>query len=179
VTWNGALFAGALLLSGWGAVRLPPVPDFDRIVLPQDLPVMEWIKAHVPENEKIAGRGYFHSWFILEYDAIVWVPYFTRHLTNQTLLAASMEKAPIADREKARSFTAEMYRRDMSTPESAAWMQEQGYRWFYSGANAPIVHAVPFVWTESERKKLLDQIARNPTLELVFTQGAARLYRVK
>lgn len=180
LAWNGALFVGALLLSGWGAIRLPLVPDVSRFVLAEDLPVMEWIKAHVPENEKIAGRGFFHSWFVLEYDAIMWVPYFTRHLTNHMLLAAALEKGPIADREKSRSFTAELYARDMSTPESAAWMQEQGYRWLYSGANAPAVHNLaPSEPAERDRKKLLDQMAHNPALELVFTQGAARLYRVK
>jgi hypothetical protein len=179
LAWNGALFVIALLLSGWGAVRSPPVHRLNQFVLAEDLPAMEWIKTNVPENEKIAGRGAFYAAIVLEYDAIMWVPYFTRHLTNHTLLAASLEKAPIAGREKSRSFTAELYRRDMSTPESAAWMQEQGYRWFYSGAITPVVHAVmPLERTQRDRN-LLDQMARNPALELVFGKGAARLYRVR
>jgi hypothetical protein len=176
--WNGALFVSALLLSGWGAFRLPPAPEFARFVLPEDLGAMKWIKANVPENEKIAGRAYFHDWIVLEQDAIMWVPYFTRHLSNHMLLAAALEKAPTANREKSRSFTVELYRRDMSTPESAAWMREQGYRWFYSGANMPAVHAAALDRAKNDRQ-LLDQLARNPAFESVFAQGAARLYRVR
>lgn len=179
LAWNSALFVGALMLSGWSAIRLPPVPEASRLVLSQDLPAMHWIKANVPENEKIAGRGILHHAFVLEFDAMMWVPYFTRHLTNHTF-AGGLEKTPIARLEKAKSFTAELYTRDMSTPESAAWMQEQGYRWFYSGANAPAVHAVtPSERMERDRKKLLDQMARNPALELILAEGAARLYRVR
>jgi hypothetical protein len=179
LVWNGALFVMALLLSGWGAVRSPPLHHVNQFVIAEDLPAMEWIKTNVPANEKIAGRGHFYAAIVLEYDAIMWVPYFTRHLTNQTLLAASLEKAPIAGREKSRSFTAELYRRDMSTPESAAWMQEQGYRWFYSGAIMPVVHAVMPLERAQRDRNLLDQMARNPALELVFGKGAARLYRVR
>jgi hypothetical protein len=179
LAWNGALFVIALLLSGWGAVRSPPMHHVNQFVLAEDLPAMEWIKANVPENEKIAGRGAFYAAIVLEYDAIMWVPYFTRHLTNHTLLAASLEKAPIVGREKSRSFTAELYRRDMSTPESAAWMQEQGYRWFYSGAITPVVHAVMPLEQAQRDRNLLDQMARNPALELVFGKGAARLYRAR
>jgi hypothetical protein len=179
LAWNGGLFVIALLLSGWGAVRSPPLHHVNQFVLAEDLPAMEWIKTNVPENEKIAGRGAFYAAIVLEYDAIMWVPYFTRHLTNHTLLAASLEKAPTADREKSRSFTAELYRRDMSTPESAAWMQEQGYRWFYSGGIAPVVHAVMPLERAQRDRNLLDQMARNPALEFVFGKGAARLYRVR
>jgi hypothetical protein len=67
----------------------------------------------------------------------------------------------------------------MSTPESAAWMQEQGYRWFYSGAITPVVHAVMPLEQAQRDRNLLDQMARNPALELVFGKGAARLYRVR
>jgi hypothetical protein len=56
----------------------------------------------------------------------------------------------------------------MSTPESAQWMREEGFRWFYAGAIQPEWNA-----------KLLDQITRNPALELVHAENAARLYRVR
>ena len=178
LAWNGALFTGALLLCGWAAFRLLPVPEFARFVLAEDLPAMQWIKTHVPENEKIAGRGFIHNGRVLEHDAICWVPYFTRHMTNGTLVAA-MEKIPNAPREQARSFTVGMYVRDMSTPESAAWMREQGYPWFYSGANAPAVHAVTPGERADRDRKLLEQMSRNPALELIFAAGAARLYHVR
>ena len=176
--WNAVLLVGAVLLSGWSALRLPPVPESCRLVLPEDLPVMDWIKAHVPENEKIAGRGVFYAWMVMDYDALMWVPYFTRHLTNHTF-AGGMEKVSVARRDQARSFTTELYQRDMSTAESANWMREQGYRWFYSGANAPAVQAVtPLEQVERDRQ-LLEQLAHNPALELVLAAGAARLYRVR
>lgn len=178
LVWNSALFASILLLCGWAAFRSQPVPEFARFVLAEDLPAMQWIKANVPENEKIAGRGFIHNGRVLEHDAICWVPYFTRHMTNGTLVAA-MEKIPIAQREQAAAFTIEMYKRDMSVPESATWMREQGYSWFYSGANAPAVYAVtPGDRTDHDRR-LLEQMSHNPALELIYAAGAARLYRVR
>lgn len=179
LAWNGAFFGAALFMSGWGALRSLPVWDINRLVLADDLPAMEWIKAHVPENERIAGRGYLFQGIVLEHEAIMWVPFFTRHRTNHTLLAAILEKAPVAEREKSALFTSALYSRDMSTPESAAWMQEQGYRWFYFAAHAPSEHGVT-AWERTERhRNLLEQMERNPGLELVFSQGAARLYRVR
>jgi hypothetical protein len=72
-----------------------------------------------------------------------------------------------------------MYARDMSTPESAAWMREQGYPWFYSGANAPAVYAVTPGDRTDRDQKLLEQMSRNPALELIYAAGAARLYHVR
>jgi hypothetical protein len=71
-------------------------------------------------------------------------------------------------REKARQFTRELYERDMSTPESARWMREQGFPWFFVGAIQPEVDA-----------NLLEQIERNPGLELAWKENAARLYRAR
>ena len=178
LAWNGPLFAIALILCGWSASRLSPVPEFARFVRTEDLPAMQWIKTYVPEDGKIAGRGFIHKGRVLEHDAITWVPYFTRHMTNGTLVAA-MEKIPIAQREKAAAFTIELYRRDMSLSESAAWMREQGYPWFYSGANAPAVFAVTPGDRTDRNQKLLEQMSRNPALELIYTAGAARLYHVR
>jgi hypothetical protein len=179
LVWSAALFIGVLLLSGWSAVRQPPLPEDMRFVLREDLPVMSWIKANVPENEKIAGRGGFYHQIVQGRDATMWVPYFTRRQTNQTLLAAALEKAPSIPRERAKLFTIELYKRDMSTAESAGWMQEQGYRWFYSGANAPeILPATSRAHNEADLK-LSEQLAHNPALELVCQEGAGRLYRLK
>ncbi len=47
-------------------------------------------------------------------------------------------------------------------------MREEGLRWFYAGAIQP----------ESDAR-LLDQIARNPALELMHSEGVARLYWVR
>lgn len=177
--WSGVPVAGALLLAGWAATRQPPLPEDVRFVLKEDLAVMSWIKANVPAHEKIAGRGGFYHGIVQGRDATMWLPYFTGHLTNHTLLAAALEKAPSLPREQAKLFTSELYRRDMSAPESALWMQEQGYRWFYSGANAPeILPATSPIHNEAEQK-LSEQLARNPALELAGTGGAGRLYRVK
>jgi hypothetical protein len=179
VVWSSALLFCALLLTGWGVHRRPPLPEDVRFVLREDLPLMSWIKANVPEDERIAGRGGFYHRIVQGRDAAMWAPYFTRHLTNHTLLAASLEKAPSPPREKAVVFTSELYTRDMSAPESARWMQDQGYRWFYSGANAPEILPVGSPFHNEADLKLSRQLARNPAFELVCRNGAARLYRVK
>jgi hypothetical protein len=124
---------------------------------------MTWIEQNVPNGEMIAGRAYFEHGQVVGQDATTWLPYFARHQTNQTNLAAALEKAPSEPREKSRAFTRELYARDMSTPESAQWMREEGFRWFYAGAIQPEWDA-----------KLLDQITRNPALELVHAEDAAR-----
>jgi hypothetical protein len=139
---------------------------------------MQWVKEHVPENQRVAGRGFIDKGMVLEHDAIAWVPYFTQRATNVTHVA-NMERIPIAPRENAARFTIEMYARDMSTPESAAWMGEQGYPWFYSGANAPAVDAVTPGERADRNQKLFEQMSRNPALELIYVAGAARLYHVR
>jgi hypothetical protein len=129
---------------------------------------MKWIDRNVPSGELIAGRLHFEHNEVLGQDATTWLPYFTRHQTNQTNLAAAMEKAPPDRRKKLRVFSQELGERDMSTPESARWMLEEGFGWFYAGAIQP-------EWEVT----LLEQIAHNPALELVRTDNGARLYRVK
>jgi hypothetical protein len=166
--WNIGLMFVAIVLAAYGAMRLPPLPASSRFVLPADLRLMSWMKGHMPAGEKVAARSFFDHGHVQGCDAAVWLPYFARHQTNQTSLAADLEKAPAAVREKARQFTRELYARDMSTPESARWMREQGFPWFFVGAIQPEVEA-----------NLLEQIERNPGLELAWKENAARLYRAR
>jgi hypothetical protein len=168
VGWNILMMFGTLLLALFGAARMQPVPQWCRFVLPEDLRLMSWMKEHLPAGEMIAARSFFDHGQVQGSDAAVWIPYFTRHRTNQTTLAAALEKAPPDSRESLRSFTRELYERDMSTPESARWIREKGFPWFYAGAIQPEVDA-----------KLLEQIARNPAIEVAQSEGAARIYRVK
>jgi hypothetical protein len=136
--------------------------------MPADVQLMQWIKQHIPEAEMIAGRGYPDHGEILGRDAMMWLPVLTRHRTNHTNLAAGLEKGPREFRQKLRDFSRELYSRDMSTAESARWMQEQGFSWFYVGA------------TERDKdRQLLGQLAKNPVLEVVQSEGAAELYHVR
>ena len=168
IAWNSLLALVAAGLCIRGTVGLHPVPDACRYVLPEDLQVMKWIEQNVPDGDRIAGRGFPEHGEILGRDAMMWLPHFTRHLTNHTNLAAGLEKGPVDSRRKLRDFTRELYNRDMSTPESARWMREEGFRWFFVGAIEPDKDA-----------KLLEQLANNPGLEVVEADGAARLYRVR
>ncbi len=166
LAWNIGLMFAALALAAYGAAQLPGLPDSSRFVLPDDLRLMSWMKEHVPPGEKIAARSFFDHENVQGYDAAIWLPYFTRHQTNQASLAAGLETSPARDR--ARQFTRQLYERDMSTPESARWMREQGFPWFFVGAIRPEVDA-----------KLVEQIERNPGLELMRKENAAHLYRVR
>ena len=166
LAWNIGLMFVAVALALYGAMQLPPLPTSSRFVLPDDLRLMSWMKEHMPAGEKVAARSFFDHEHVQGYDAAVWLPYFAQHQTNQTSLAADLEIAP--GRDRARQFTRELYERDMSTPESARWMREQGFPWFFVGAIQPEIDA-----------KLLEQIERNPGLELVRKENAARLYRAR
>jgi hypothetical protein len=166
--WNSLLLGAVTALSLWEVARQSPLPVSCRYVLPEDVRLMAWIEQNVPNAEMVAGRASFEHGEALGLDATTWLPYFTRHQTNQTNLAAALEKAPPEPRERLRAFTRELYARDMSTPESAQWMRQEGFQWFYAGAIQPEWDA-----------KLLDQITHNPALELVHSEEAARLYRVR
>ena len=135
---------------------------------PTTLRLMSWIKENIPPNEKIAARSFFDQGQVQGYDAAIWLPYFAHHQTNQSVLAAGLEKGPIEARQKSRAFTRELYTRDMSTPESARWMRDAGFPWFFVGAIRPEIDA-----------QLVQQIARNPAIELVRKENAALLYRVR
>jgi hypothetical protein len=161
-----ALAFAALVLSLWSAASSPALPQSAHFVLPGDLRLMSWMEDHVPPNEKIAARSFFDDRHVQGHDAAIWLPYFARHQTNQTSLAADLEFAP--GREKTRKFTRELYARDMSTPESARWMRESGFPWFFVGAIRPEIDT-----------QLVQQIARNPAIELVRKENAALLYRVR
>jgi hypothetical protein len=163
---NMGLMFAALSLAIYGAARLPPLPAASRFVLSEDLPLMSWMREHLPAQEKIAARSFFDHGHVQGYDAAVWLPYFTGHQTNQTSLGADLELAPA--REKDRQFTRALYARDMSTPESARWMREQGFPWFFVGGIQPEID-----------RKLLDQVEHNPGFELVKQEKAARLYRAR
>lgn len=166
--WNCVLLAVVVVLSGWALLRLPPVPQSSRFVLHEDVEMMSWIRTNVPTSDMIAARSFFDFGRVQGYDAAAWVPYFAGRQTNQTFLAALLERRPQGAQEKSRVFTAGLYARDMSTPESAEWMRDEGYRWFYIGAAEP------------ERDRILqEQIARNAALKLVRAEGAARLYCVQ
>src|SRR6185503_5086257 len=119
-------------------------------------------------NDKIAGRAFIGRDLSLPRDALMWLPLLTARRTNHTNLAAALEKGPPDEQQRLTGFTRELYQRDMSTPESARWMQEQGYRWFYVGAVDPS-------WDQS----LLQQLAANPSLEIVQSLGGGRLYHVR
>ena len=136
---------------------------------------MAWIDQHVPKGERIAGRALLSRGEPLGLDATTWLPYFTQHQTNQTNLAAAMEQGAAEARENARNFTRALLMRDMSAPESAHWMREQGFNWFYAGA----MHPAAKVWPPEWDQELLQQVAANPGLELVRAEGAARLYHVR
>jgi hypothetical protein len=168
LSWNSLLLLAASALVLWSVVLQAPRPDWSRFILPEDLRVMKWIDQNVPKGEMIAGRAYFDHGQVVGRDATTWLPYFTRHQTNQTYLAAALEKGPPGPREKLQTFTRELYARDMSTPESAQWMGEEGFRWFYAGAIQPEWDA-----------KLLEQIRRNPAMEVAHGEASARLYRVR
>ena len=161
-----ALAFAALALSIWTAASVPALPQSARFVLADDVRLMSWIKENIPPNEKIAARSFFDYGHVQGHDAAIWLPYFARHQTNQTPLAAELELAP--GREKARKFTRELYAHDMSTPESARWIRDAGFPWFFFGAIRPEIDA-----------QLIQQIARNPAIELVRKENAALLYRVR
>jgi hypothetical protein len=158
----------ALTLSLRGAIGLPPLGDWRQYVLPQDLRLFEWIRGNVPGHELIAGRAIQVEGEDIGCDAMLWLPYFTRHRTNHTTLAAALEKGSSELRYKMREFNRELYARDMSNPESAKWMREQGFPWFYAGATDPEQH-----------RRLLEQLASNPGLEIAWAEGDTRLYHVK
>ena len=158
----------ALSLSIWSAATVPALPQSCRYVLADDARLMSWIKENIPPNEKIAARSFFDQGQVQGYDAAIWLPYFAHHQTNQSVLAAGLEKGPIEARQKSRAFTHEVYTRDMSTPESARWMRDAGFPWFFVGAIRPEIDA-----------QLVQQIARNPAIELVRKENAALLYRVR
>lgn len=153
--WNVVPFIAAAALSLRGATGLPSLPEFCRYVLPEDLRLMKWIAANVPDDEMIAGRGFLEHGEALGRDAMMWLPQFTKHRTNHTNLAAGLEKGPVELRQKLRDFTQELSARDMSTPDSARWMRDQGFRWFYVG---PIELNLDV--------KLVEQLALNPGLEV-------------
>jgi hypothetical protein len=168
ISWNILLLTLAMAMVLWEVVRQSPLPDSCRYVLPEDVRVMAWIEQNVPSGEKIAGRALFSRGETSGLDAITWLPYFTKHQTNQTNLAAALEEGSPETRENSRNFTSELFMRDMSVPESAQWMRGHGFSWFYAGAMHP-------EWDP----ELMQQISINPGLELVKEQASARLYHVR
>lgn len=166
--WNAVPFIAVAALSLRGATGLPRLPDLCRYVLPEDLRLMKWIAANVPDDEMIAGRGFLEHGEVLGRDAMMWLPQFTKHRTNHTNLAAGLEKGPVELRQKLRNFTRELYARDMSTLESARWMQDQGFGWFYVGPIEP-----------HQDVKLVEQLAINLGLDVAHAEGGARLFHVR
>jgi hypothetical protein len=171
---NGLLLMLVAALVLWEVARQSPLPEACRYVLPEDVRLMTWIAQNVPKGERIAGRSLLSRGEPSGLDATTWLPYFTQHQTNQTNLAAAMEQGAPEARENLRNFTRALSMRDMSTPESAHWMREQGFSWFYAGA----MHPAGKVWAPEWDQELLKQIAANPGLELMRAEGAARLYHV-
>ena len=175
LAWNTLLLLLVAALVLWEVARQSPLPEACRYVLPEDVRLMTWIAQHVPKDEKIAGRSLLSRGEPSGLDATTWLPYFTQHQTNQTNPAAAMEQGSPEAREKLRNFTRVLLMRDMSTPESAHWMREQGFTWFYAGA----MHPAARVWALEWDQDLLQQIAANPGFELMCAEGEARLYRVQ
>ena len=151
-----------------GTINLEPVDSSSRYVLPDDVRMIKWIEQNVPPGNLIAGRGFPQHGEIAGRDGMLWITVLTRHRTNHTNLAAAMETGPLDYWRRLRDFTTQLYARDMSTAESAAWMRDQGFRWFYVGA-----------LNQHQDWQLLDQLARNPAIEIAHVEGAAWLYRVK
>ena len=107
LAWNIGLMFVAIALAVYGATQLPPLPESSRFVLPDDLRLMSWMKEHMPAGERVAARSFFDHGHVQGCDAAVWLPYFARHQTNQTSLAADLEIAP--GRDEARQFTRANY----------------------------------------------------------------------
>jgi hypothetical protein len=166
--WNWSLLGAVIGLGLWDVIRQPALPDNCRYVLPADLRLSRWIEQNVPNGEMIAGRVVFEHGEDLGRDAATWLPYFTRHQTNQTYLAAALEEGNPESRERLKAFSRDLYARDMSSVESAGWMRSEGFRWFYVGALDPQWDA-----------PLLDQLARNSAFEVRQAEGGARIYHLR
>lgn len=166
LSWS--LLGAVIGLGLWDAVRQPALPDICRYVLPADLRLSRWIEQNVPNGEMIAGRVVFEHGLDLGRDAANWLPYFTRHQTNQTYPAAALEKGNPESRERLKAFTRDLYARDMSCAESAGWMRSEGFRWFYVGALDPKWDA-----------PLLDQLGRNSAFEVRQAEDGARIYHLR
>jgi len=166
--WDAVVMVAAVIITVRTTVGLRAVPDLCRYVMPEDLRLFDWIRQNIPREQLIAGRGFFDHGEVLGRDALIWLPYFTSHRTNVTYLAAALDKGPPDQRHQLRDFQRHLYQRDMSTPESAKWLQEQGFGWFYVGT-----------LEQDKDTNLPDQLARNPGLEVARSEGPARLYHVK
>lgn len=166
--WNLLPAFGLAALALPAAKNLTPVYFSSRYVLPDDMRMIKWIEQNVPRHDVIAGRGFVQHGQIASRDGTLWITVLTRRRTNHNNLAAAMEVGPMKFWRRLRDFTTQLYLRDMSTPESAAWMRKQGFRWFYVGAIDQHLD-----W------QLLQQLATNPALEIAHAEGAAWIYRVK
>jgi hypothetical protein len=171
---QAAAVMASLALMLYGVGQLPQAQQGSIFVLPDDIQMMGWIRQNVPAGALIAGAGsIWYGNFVLGRDAASWILYYTGHHTNQMLLAAGQE-LDNATREQGRefTFTSALYKRDMSTPDSAAWMAAQGYRYFYIGAK-------PLDWKDADgdadHAALFDQLRRNPSLKVLHQEGTALL----
>lgn len=172
-----AAIIASLALMLYGVGQLPQAQKGSVFVLRDDIEMMAWIRQNVPAGEPIAGAGsIWYGNFVLGRDAASWILFYTGHRTNQMLLAAGQELDK-ATREQGRefAFTTALYKRDMSTPDSAAWMAAQGYRYFYIGAK-------PLDWNEADggadHAALFDQLRRNPNVKVLHQEGNALLLGV-
>ncbi|HEY3341296.1 MAG TPA: hypothetical protein VGK81_04725, partial [Anaerolineae bacterium] len=172
-----AAVIASLALMLYGVGQLPQAQKGSVFVLPDDIAMMAWIRQNVPAGESIAGAGsIWYGNFVLGRDAASWILFYTGHHTNQMLLAAGQELDK-ATREQGReyAFTTALYKRDMSTSDSAQWMAAQGYRFFYIGAK-------PLEWKEADgdtdHAALFEQLRRNPNLRVLHQEGAALLLGV-
>jgi hypothetical protein len=158
-------------------LHLPPIPADSVYVLPEDVKLLAWIRDNVPPEDKIAGLSYVaFNTFTVGRDAAWWTPYYTGHQTNIMLMAAAQEMSnSTRARRDELAFTKELYERDMSLPESADWLVDQGYRYFYIGAS-------PLTQTDEiepfKQSRLIEQLLRNPALHKVNRMGSAELLKV-
>jgi hypothetical protein len=176
---NGLAATCCLALTWIGVTHLPPLPMGSVFVLPDDLQMMEWIKDHVPLDEKITALGFVHAEsFAVGRDAGWWIPFYTGHRTNLMFMAAGQETTEgtlTLSLRNELTLTKALYTSDMSLPVSTDWFRAHGHRYFYIGAK-------PLTWAEADgpadHSTLVRQLLRNPDLKLIHQSGEARLLEV-
>lgn len=173
---QAGLLSLVLAIFAWNAAAVPPLPAETRFALAEDVRLWRWMRRELPAGSKIAGRVKTRVGVPTGLDSVLWVPYFTRHRTNFTNLAASLEQAPEEARRRMGEVTAGIYERDMSRPESAAWLRASGYRYFYLGADEAQVG--PAGKNEGRDSELGRELERNPSVRLVREEGRARLFEI-
>jgi hypothetical protein len=164
--WLPALLAAGITI--YGVFKYPSVDPTAVLVFPQDLALMNCIRQQVPAEEHIAVRGtfYYDDTLLMGDDAGWWIPFYAQRQVNLLPLEASGVDPQV--RRKNRAEFQEMLKRDMSTAESAQWLRQNGYRYFYIGAKAPGL-------VSPQENQLTQQLLRNPAFQTVCQTEEGRL----